>query len=288
VKFIRSFLFIPAIRPNWIGKAVAAGADAVILDLEDSVPPAQKDEARALAAAAINEHLGSDIRIFVRVNVDDQGTLAKDIAAVCQSGIEGIVLPKITGPDDVDVAANLIEAAEIRLRLVPGEIAIVATLESARGLQFAYECALHPRVSALIGATAKNADVARSLGYRWTAEGMETLYFRSRVVLAARAAGKLPIGGLWQQFHDVDGMRASAMQNRDLGMSGEIAIHPASVPILNEVYSPSAEDLAYFRGMIEVFDQAVAEGRSALVYEGEHIDLAHVKTAREIVAMVNS
>jgi citrate lyase subunit beta/citryl-CoA lyase len=103
-------------------------------------------------------------------------------------------------------------------------------------------------------------------------------------VMAARAAGKLPIGGVWQQVHDLAGLRAAAELDRNLGMTGELCLHPSNVAVLNEIYSPSEEELAYYRGMIVALDQAQALGKASVIYEGEHIDIAHVKTARAIIA----
>jgi citrate lyase subunit beta/citryl-CoA lyase len=106
--------------------------------------------------------------------------------------------------------------------------------------------------------------------------------------MAARAAGKQPIGGLWQQVHDLDGLKKSSLQDRGLGMVGELVLHPSNVAIVNEVYSPSAEEVAYYEGMIAALEQAQGNGRASTIYDGEHIDIAHVKTAREIVALAKS
>jgi citrate lyase subunit beta/citryl-CoA lyase len=122
----------------------------------------------------------------------------------------------------------------------------------------------------------------------WSPEGRETLYLKSRVVMAARAAGKLPIGGVWQQIHDLDGLRKSSVLDRALGMSGELALHPSNVAPINEVYTPSPEQVAFYQGMVDALDKAIAEGRASCVYDGEHIDIAHVKTAREIIELANS
>src|SRR5690606_9989806 len=131
--------------------------------------------------------------------------------------------------------------------------------------------ARRPYVSALIGASAKNADVARSVGFNWTREGLETLYFRSRVVLAARAYGKPAIGGLWQDVHDLDGLRCWAQTQRNIGFSGELALHPSNVPIINAVFSPSSEELSYYRRLVNAFEAAEAKGHAAVNFEGEHI-----------------
>jgi len=140
-------------------------------------------------------------------------------------------------------------------------------------------------VQTLVASAAKNADVARALGFAWTPEGLETLYFRSRAVIACRAAGKrFPIGGLWQEVHDLDGLRRAAEFNRSLGFRGEIVLHPSNVPVVNAVYSLSETERAYYQGMIAAFEAAEAQGLASVIYEGEHIDIAHVATARELLA----
>lgn len=285
---IRSFLFVPGHKESWIEKAPAAGADALILDLEDSVPAASKIEARRVAAAKIGWLAEQHQRVYVRINRSPHLYDFDDILAIAQPGLEGIVVSKPIGPEDIDCVSMMLAEAELRKNLPQGTIKVVPLLETARALQLAYEIAIRERVVAICGATAKNADVARALGYVWSADGRESLYFKSRAVMAARAAGKLPIGGVWQQVKDLDGLREAAMLDRALGMSGELVLHPSNVAIVNQIYRPSAEDVAYYEGMIAALEKAQTEGHAAVIYEGEHIDIAHIKTAREAVEQARS
>lgn len=288
MKPIRSFLFVPGNRERMIAKAGGCGANAVILDLEDSVPDAEKEGARTLVAGAIGGLAASGQRIYVRVNRSVHMFSFEDVTAVVRTGLEGIVLPMPDGPEDILLAAALVGEAEARNGVAPGSVGIVPALETPRSLQLAYEIAGHPRVTALIGASAKGADLARAMGFVWSADSFESHYLKSRTVMAARAAGKLPIGGIWQDVHDLEGLRAYATRNRALGMAGETILHPSAVAVVNEVFSPSREDLAYYRGLIEAFAAAEAQGRASTVYRGEHIDAAHAKTARDIVALAAS
>jgi citrate lyase subunit beta/citryl-CoA lyase len=130
--------------------------------------------------------------------------------------------------------------------------------------------------------------VARALKTVWSVEGRETQYLKSRVVMAARAAGKLPIGGVWQQVHDLEGLKSAAQRDRALGMSGELLLHPSNVAPVNAVYSPTPEEVEFYKGMIQALERAQAEGRASTIYDGEHIDIAHVKTAQEIIALAES
>ena len=287
-KAVRSLLFVPAHRESWVGRTPQYDADAIILDLEDSVPAEQKGEAREVLRNWIPRLSEKGVRVFVRINRWPDGYDAADIEACVPRGCEGIVLPKVFGPEDVEAVSRLLDALEPKHRDRDRPVLLIPTLETARGLHFAYECALPERVTAVFGAVARNADVSRSVGFQWTEEGLETLYLRSRVVLAVRAAGKLPLGGLWQKVHELDGLRASAQANRRLGMTGEMILHPSNAAIVNEVYSPSADDVRYFEGMVEAYERAVASGRASVMYDGEHIDAAHVQTARGVLALARS
>jgi citrate lyase subunit beta/citryl-CoA lyase len=280
---IRSMLFVPGSKKNWFEKIPSYGADAIILDLEDSVPVNQKTDARKYVAEAISYLKNQGQRVYVRIN---KGVYCFDIAdleAVIQPELEGLVVPKINGPEDIDILTSIVSEIEYQKNMEVGSIKFVATLETARSIYLAYDIASKERVVALAGVSPKNGDVARSVGYQWTREGLERIYIRSKVVLAARATNVMPIGGLWQDVHDLDGLRAAARFNRRLGFSGEMIVHPSNVPIINEVYSPSEEEIAYYKGMIEAFEKAVKEGAGAILYEGEHIDYAHVNTAKQIL-----
>jgi len=284
MRVARSCLYIPGHRAAWVEGAAKHAADIVVLDLEDSVPVSQKRHARDALAAAIPRLAAQGQRIYVRINRGRHIYDFDDVLAVTRLGLEGIVIPKILSDDDLGCLNGMLREAEERQELPVGETCLLATLETAWSLQNADAIARRPYISGLIGASAKNADVARSVGFNWTKEGFETLYFRSRVVLAARANGKFAIGGLWQDVHDLDGLKIWAQSQRNLGFSGEIALHPSNVPIINAAFSPSHEELGYYRRMVAAFEAAEAKGIAAVNFEGEHIDYAHYNTAKALVA----
>lgn len=288
MKPVRSLLFVPGNKASMLDKAASAGADALILDLEDSVPQAEKEAARALVASRIPELAARGQRVWVRINKGAHIYDLEDVLAAVQPGLEGIVVPKPLGTEDTYMASAMVAEAEIRAGLAPGAVALMPLLETARAMQFAFAIAEQPRVAAIVGSTAKNADVGRALGFVWTPEGRESEYLKSRVVMAARAAGKLPIGGVWQQVKDLEGLERASRLDRQLGMAGELALHPAQVPVINRVYTPDEGEVAYFQGMIDALDAAQAQGRASVMYEGEHIDIAHAKTAREVIALARA
>ena len=282
---VRSFLFVPGHRESWIDRVASCGADAVILDLEDSVPADHKAAARALVAGKIAGLASAGQRVYVRINRSPALYDFEDILAVTREGLEGLVLSKPGGPEDIQIAAALLSEAEMRNGLSLGRIALTPTLETARSMQLAYEIALNPRVNAICGASAKNGDSARALGIEWSQEGSETLYMWQRTVMAARAAGKMPIGGLWQDVHDLEGLERYARRSRAHGFVGEMILHPSNVAVVNRAYTPTPEEIRYFKGMIEAYEAAAAQGIGAVIYDGDHIDLAHVQTARAVVAL---
>ncbi|MGZ9892701.1 HpcH/HpaI aldolase/citrate lyase family protein [Bordetella bronchiseptica] len=288
VKPIRSFLFVPGNKESMLDKAALAKADALILDLEDSVPPAEKLAARELVARKIPALIAQGQRIWVRINRSAHIYDLDDLLAVALPGVEGIVISKPWGPEDVYMASSMIAEAETRANLPLGSIGLIPLLETARSMQLCYEIAQMPRVVGIVGATAKNADMGRALKFVWTPDGRETEYLKSRVVMAARAAGKQAIGGIWQQIKDLEGLARSSAFDRQLGMSGELALHPMQVETINRTYTPTAEDVAYYQGMIDALDAAQAQGRASVMYDGEHIDIAHVKTAHEVIALAKA
>jgi len=288
MKQIRSFLFVPGNKPAWIEKSREAGADALILDLEDSVPETEKDVAREAVGSRIEALAKAGIRVYVRINKGAFIYSFKDLCAVIRHGLEGVVIPKPEGIEDVDLAHRMIAEAEAEVGLPIGSIGLVPTLETAKALQSAHQIACHSRVTSILCASARNGDVQRSIGYQWTEEGLESLHFKSAAVIAARAAGKQPIAGLWQDVQDLEGFARSVALHRQLGFSGELLIHPSHVAKANAAYRPSAEDLAYYTGMVEAYEVAKAQGRGAVTYQGEHIDSAHYRTACSILEIPNA
>ncbi len=289
MKPTRSLLFVPGHRKGWAEKAVAAGADAVILDLEDSVPLEMKDETRHMVAETIGElarnhpHVG----VYVRLNALETGMMGDDLEVVAVPGCDGFLPPKTYGARDVVCADALVSHFERKNGVAAGKLEFVLSLETARAYA---DCEnmirASPRCATLFAGTARDADVSRSIGFEFTPDGYETLYLRSRAVLAVRAAGKdFPIVGLWQDLKDSDGAWKFARDNKKLGFRGMVAIHPSHVAIANEVFQPTSQEVAFYQGMIDAFEIAVTKGLAAILYEGMHIDYAHVKTAKEVIAL---
>jgi citrate lyase subunit beta/citryl-CoA lyase len=286
---MRSILFVPGHKEGWPAKAVAAGADGVILDLEDAVPTAMKGQAREMVAGSIGKLAAGSrkVGVYVRLNALETGLTGDDLEKIVVPGLDGVLLPKNYGARDFIACDALITHFERRNGVTPGTVEIVCSLETAQAYNSCDEIlAASPRVATLFAGTAKDADVSRSIGFQFTPAGLETLYLRSRALLASRAAGRqFSWVGLWQDLKDPAGARAFAIQNRQLGFTSMVMIHPSHIALANEVFSPSEQDVIFYRGMIDAFEKAEAAGNAAVLYEGQHIDYAHVKTARQVLEL---
>ncbi|WP_079076626.1 HpcH/HpaI aldolase/citrate lyase family protein [Streptomyces europaeiscabiei] len=288
---LRSLLFVPGTRTDWLPKARAAGADAAVLDLEDAVPDSGKPAARAQVADAVDRAAAAsadqagEMALFVRVNPLDGWAGAEELRAVVRPGLAGVVLPKVRSAQDVKLADRLLGWCEQEQGLPPGRVALVPLLETARGLRAAYDIARAASRIAYLGAlSAPGGDVERAVGYRWSPEGTETVGLRSRVLLDVRAAGvPCPVSGLWTRIGDLPGLRAFAEQNRSLGYEGMMAIHPSHVPVINEVFSPGPDELARSARLIAAVEAAQRQGTGAVTFQGEMVDEAMARTARLVL-----
>jgi citrate lyase subunit beta / citryl-CoA lyase len=281
---VRSLLFVPGHKPSMVAKAMASEADGVIIDLEDAVPDDHKLEARA-QLAELGDPGGRDV--FVRTNGPATDLLWGDINALAAARPAGLLLPKAELPSDVLRIDGALLAAEEATGLDSGSIDLLLSLESALGLQNAYEMArASDRVVSLVFASGEEGDLVADLGVQWSLAGPEMLMARSQTVIAARAAGlDFPLDAVYMNIRDLDGLRTEAEFAKRLGLTGKLCIHPAQVPIVNDVFTPSQEELAQQRRILEAFDRALAEGSAAVQLDGMMIDYANAKRARRILAL---
>lgn len=283
MRALRSVLFVPAHKADWIQKALRSEADGVILDLEDSVPEAEKQLARANAREAILGYSG-DKALIVRANGLTTEHFGEDLRQVSVAGLSAYLLPMLSTRDDVVAFDSVIAAGEIANRVPRGTIEVIASFETAASIVNVDEIVSAPRVGGVMAAAAKDADISRSVGFQWTRQGSETLYLRSRILMAARAVGlKMIVLGLWQDVRDLEGMRDFARQNAGLGYTGQVLIHPTHAPIANDEYGLSPERAEYYRRLVAAFEAGEAAGHGAVSFEGEHIDIAHANNARALL-----
>lgn len=268
----RSYLYVPGDAPDKLGKALGRGADALIVDLEDAVPPAGKDAARAAVRAWLDAAEPGPVEIWVRVN---PGELREaDIRAVAASPrLTGLVLAKVETAGELDVVdALLTEIGADRLPVVP-------LLESAAAVLRAPRIAAAPRVARLqVG----EADLRADTGITPGDDERELLWVRSQVVLASAAAGiDPPVAPVSTDFRDLDALRASTLGLARLGYVGRACIHPAQIAVVNEVFTPADDEVAWARDLVTRFEAA---GTGVLLdSSGRMVDEAVVRQARRIL-----
>lgn len=288
MRALRSLLFVPGHKADWIQKALRSDADGVIIDLEDSVPESDKQLARENARGAILGY-SREKALLVRPNGLDTDHFGADLLTVSVAGLSAYLLPMLSHRDDVVAFDAVITAGEIANGLPRGTIEAVPSFETAASIVHVDEILTGPRVGGVMAAAAKDADVSRSVGFQWTPEGSETLYLRSRILVAARAQGlRMIVLGLWQNVRDLDGLREFAAANAGLGYTGQVLIHPSHAAIANEEYGLDAASIDYYRRLVSAFEDGQQRGHGAVSFEGEHIDLAHANHARALLAHVDN
>jgi citrate lyase subunit beta/citryl-CoA lyase len=268
---MRSFLYVPGNRPSMLASALSRGADAIIVDLEDAVPPPEKSAARTAVAAWLRDQ-APDAPVFVRVNAGPAGL--EDARAVVHPGLRGLVVAKAS-PAQVASLATLLDGLD-----PAGTVSLVPLLETPQAVLAAADIASAPRVTRLqIG----EADLAAELGVTLGEDESELLFVRSSVVLAAAAAGiEPPAAAVTTDFRDLDALRRSTLALKRLGFRGRACIHPAQIPVVNDVFTPSAGEVASAKDLIERFE--AAGGGVCLDARGRMVDLAVVRDARRVLA----
>jgi citrate lyase subunit beta / citryl-CoA lyase len=273
----RSLLFVPVTAQRFVDGAGRRGADAIILDLEDSVAASEKERARALVpeAADIVSRGGADV--VVRINRPLR-LAVRDIEAVIGPRVLALALPKTDSPEHVQLLAEIVDEIEAERGMASGTTRFIAMVETAAAFFRIAEIArAHPRLCALnLGAE----DFATSAGMLPEAEALSMP--KQMAVFAARAANIMPLGfiGSIAEFHDLDGFRQTIRRSRRFGFIGASVIHPSQVPILNEEFRPSAAEVDHARRVVAAYDTALADGVGAVTVAGKMIDVPIVERAR--------
>ena len=294
---LRSLLFVPASRPDMIAKAALSAADAVCVDLEDSVAPPEKAAARVHAIQALQTlDFGNRLRVL-RVNAVSTRFTYRDLVDVLEAAgtrIDAVMVPKVESAAELAFVDRLVSQIEAGLGLSK-RLVLEAQIESAAGFLHVRDiAAASPRLAALVfgqgdfaasmrmpSAAIGERDVHDDLypGHRWHA-------VMQAIVAASRAYGLRCMDGPYAGFRDREGLERACGVARALGFDGKQCIHPAQVATVNAAFSPSAEEVATARALVEAYDRAVAAGQGAVVYEGRMIDAASVRMARAVLQRV--
>ena len=277
----RSLLYVPTNVPRFIEKAHLRGADGIILDLEDSIPPGEKAAARGMlqnAAVAVGQD-GADV--LVRINQPLE-LAVRDIEAAISPRVRALQLPKIEGPDHVRLIANLVEQLETERGMQSGHTLFAVMIESANAFLKINEIASsHPRVVAImIG----GEDLSLDLGMTPAPDTLQ--YPKQQSVIAARAAGVVPLGlmGTVADYQDLNEVQDNAVRSARFGLEGASCIHPAVVPVLNAAFSPTADDVTSAQRIVIAYDKSIAEGRGSIELDGRMVDVPVVIRAQRLLA----
>ena len=271
---IRSLLFVPANRPDRMQKALESAADGVVFDLESAIPRGAAAEARDCVRQALEAHTPDQSAVFVRVSAVGTADFAPDLEACLHPSLTAVMLPQVVGPEEVTAVDAALEGTEAL---------IMPLVETASAVRQAYELATaSERVAYMGGATGRHGDLGRSVGFQWTPGGSETLYLRQKVLIDVRSAGVAnPLSGLWGTVDDLHGLTQFARQTRQFGYEGMMIIHPTHIPIVNQIFSPTPEEIDGWRRLIAAIEEAEAQGIGAFRHEGRLIDHAHLLTAQQ-------
>ncbi|MEO8973387.1 MAG: CoA ester lyase [Ktedonobacteraceae bacterium] len=275
---LRSALFAPATRADLLRKLPRSQPDAAIFDLEDGVPPDAKEAARGIARSAAKELATTvpRLRLFMRINAVGTPWFAEDIVQALVSELTGIVLPKYESLDQLAQVYEMLKQQGL------AHLSILVGLETTLGIARVEQILRPPIVAAYFGAE----DFIADMGGERTEAGLEVLYARSRVVLAARVAGIQALDQVVVNFHDDHRFVTEAAQARALGYTGKLCIHPAQVPLAHQAFNPTPQEVERAHRLLDAYQHAQAEQQGVFVFEGQMIDLPLVRRAESILDRV--
>jgi len=276
----RSMLFVPVNVDRFVDKAHTRGADAIILDLEDAVAASEKENARSRVMQAAEKASRGSSDVLVRINRPWRMAL-KDLEATICPAVQALALPKVDSPEQVQILSELTAELESERGMVVGATQFFVSIETVTGFLRVQEIAAADERVVAIGLGA--GDFSLSTGM--LPEPEDLVYPNLQVVIAARSAGCIPLGLLStiEDYTDLDRFRAIARRSRRLGLQGSACVHPRQVPILNEAFSPTKEEVAQARRVIAAFEEALAAGKGAIEVDGKMVDFPVVQGARALL-----
>lgn len=283
---LRSLLFVPGNQPRMLERASGLTPDAFIPDMEDSVPDAEKANARAITAAHTDSLSAQGVAVIPRLNSLDTGLLDDDLLAVVGPRIYGVSVGKINSAADIALISAKLDALERKAGLEIGNIKLLPWIETAQAIVNVYEiCSSSPRI---IGAAFGAEDFTNDMGIERAEDESETFFARNAIAIAARAANVLALDTPYFSFRDPDGLRRNAQAARQIGFKGKFAIHPAQIDIINETFSPSSAEIEQARRVVEAFREAERIGRGSTSLDGKVVDVPVVKRAEALLALAES
>lgn len=286
MQLLRSLLFVPGNRANMLEKAVGLKPDAVVPDMEDSVPMAEKANAREMISSFLPKLAGTGHQIIPRVNGLNTGLMEDDLAAVVGPHIAGVSVGKVGSANDVRQIADMVGREEIAAGISFGSTALVLWVETASAIVNAYSiCKASKRVIAIAFG---GEDLTNDMAIPRTESEQEIVHHRSVVAVTARAAGVLALETPYFNYRDDEGLRRNSTASRNLGFRGRFAIHPAQIEGINASYLPSEDEIDHARRVVDAFAEAEERGSAATSLDGMVIDVPVVERARKVLATAQS
>jgi citrate lyase subunit beta/citryl-CoA lyase len=280
---LRSLLFVPGNKESMLQKAVGLRPDAFAPDMEDSVPTAEKANAREMVRSWLRQLCATGVPVIPRVNSRDTEWLADDLAAVVTPGVFGISVGKIRTPGDISAISQIIGGLERRAGLEAGRLRLVPWIETAEAI---VNCDAICRASERIVAVAFGGeDFTNDMGVERLEDESQIAYARQKLCVTARASHVLALDTPYFKLRDVDGLKASSLRAKSIGFKGRFAIHPEQIDTLNECFSPSAEEIAHAERVVAAFEEAERRGRGSTSLDGWVIDVPVVKRARALLEL---
>jgi citrate lyase subunit beta/citryl-CoA lyase len=280
-RLLRSLLFVPGNNSRFLEKAKSLQADIVCFDLEDSVPLGEKKSARNLIKNALKNRSEYNSEIYVRTNSPASGMIPDDLLEIIQTGVDGIVIPKVNTTSEIKKIEKAMLGLEKKRKLKP--IEIMASIESAEGVVNAYSIvSCSKRISALVFGV---FDLLNDLGIEYTKKPEGAVYSRAKIPVDARAAGKYAIDAIWQDLDDVTGLEQDSLVAKNLGYAGKSIIHPNQVDVVHKVFYPTRAEIEWAKKVMSAYDLAKKSKKGATTVDGKMIDEVHYKRA---ITLLNS
>ena len=279
---MRTLLFVPAQRQSMVEKAAAIPADVIVLDLEDAVPPNEKDAARSRLRVSIDSLKAAGKTVHVRVNHLDTGLTKDDLTAAIGPGLDGLLFPKAQGAAQVRELDVMIRERELHSDVRPGTVALIPMIETARGVLRCEEIA--QASTRIAGLALGGEDYAADIGVPRTNEANEFEYSRRVIIHCAVAYGLQPLDAIYATLHDEAGLLADARYARSIGMKGKYVVHPDQVATVNQVFSPTPQELESARKVVSAYDQAMKDGIGVIDVDGQLVDVPVANRARDLLA----
>ncbi len=285
-KIRRTMLFVPGDNPGMLLNGGVLGADSVIFDLEDAVSLTEKDAARILVRNALNTLDYGKTEKIVRINALNTKFWQKDLEQIIPAGPDVIMPPKIESAEDIKKICDYISKIEKEKGLEDKKIKIIPIIETSLGVENSFQIAkASPRLEGLfLGAE----DLTANIGAKRTKKGDEIFYSRSRIIIAANAAGIQAIDTPYTDINDEEGLKIDAVFAKDMGFDGKASISPRHVETINQVFTPSKEEIEFAKEVIDAINRAEKEGRGVISMNGQMIDAPIVDRANHVLSIYKS